>query len=301
MHKKLLSLGAFLLFVSGLSAQELNCKVKINTEQIEGTNKQVFASLEGALSEFVNTRKWSETQFSTVEKIDCSLQFTIKSIPMQDRYSAELVVQSRRPVFNAAYTTSVFNFKDDEVEFNYVENQPIEYNEQSIESNLVGIVSYYVYMILGVDFDSFSPNGGLSFYRMAENIVTLSQTSNEKGWKAFDGDRNRHALVSSFLQESQTPFRELWYEYHRKGLDDMAQNPEKGRSRITQSLDALKKVHEVNPRSVLLSLFIDTKIDELINIYSKASSSEKENIYKLLMDLYPSYSSRLAEIKKESK
>ena len=296
--KKLLSALFVCMSVHVLSAQEFNCKVKINSDQIEGTYKQMFATLETDLTEFINNRKWSEARFTNIEKIDCTLQFTIKSIPSQDRYAADLTVQARRPVYNAAYTTSTFNFRDSEVEFNYVENEPIVFTEHTIESNLVAILSYYMYMILGMDFDSFSPEGGTPYFRQAENIVTLCQTINEVGWKAFDNNKNRHALVSNMLEEKMKPFRQLWYSYHRKGLDDMAQNAEKGKSVITKSLDNLQLLYDANSMSVLLSVFMDTKADELINIYSKSNQTEKDNVYKLLTAIYPSYSQRLEGIRK---
>jgi hypothetical protein len=282
-------------------AQEFNCKVRINSDQIEGTYKQKFQTLETALNEFVNTRRWSEAKFSNVEKIDCTMQFVIKSEASTDRYTAELTVQARRPVFNSAYTTSTLNFKDNDVEFSYIENEPIVYTENTIESNLTAIVSYYLYMILGMDFDSFAPEGGTAYFRQAENIVTLCQTINEKGWKAFDSNKNRHALVSGILEEKMKPFRAMWYDYHRRGLDDMAQNVEKGRTVVTKSLDNLTALQQANSLSVLLSVFIDTKLDELVNIYSKANQSEKESVYKLLTGIYPAYSQRLEAIRKASK
>lgn len=296
--KKILSACLICASVSVVTAQEFNCKVKINADQIEGTYKQMFSTLETDLSEFVNNRKWSEAKFSNIEKIDCTLQFNIKSIPSQDRYAAELIVQARRPVFNAAYTTSTFNFKDNEIEFNYLENEPIVYTDHTIESNLVAIISYYMYMILGMDFDSFSSEGGTPFFRQAENIVTQCQAINETGWKAFDNNKNRHALVTGVMEEKMKPFRQLWYEYHRKGLDDMVQNAEKGKSVITKSLDNLQKIYDANSMSVLLSVFMDTKSDELINIYSKSNQTEKDNVYKLLTAIYPSYSQRLEGIRK---
>ncbi|MEG0948314.1 MAG: DUF4835 family protein [Bacteroidales bacterium] len=299
--KKILSACLICASVSVVTAQEFNCKVKINADQIEGTYKQMFSTLETDLSEFVNNRKWSEAKFSNIEKIDCTLQFNIKSIPSQDRYAAELIVQARRPVFNAAYTTSTFNFKDNEIEFNYLENEPIVYTDHTIESNLVAIISYYMYMILGMDFDSFSSEGGTPFFRQAENIVTQCQAINETGWKAFDNNKNRHALVTGVMEEKMKPFRQLWYEYHRKGLDDMVQNAEKGKSVITKSLDNLQKIYDANSMSVLLSVFMDTKSDELINIYSKSNQTEKDNVYKLLTSIYPAYSQRLEGIRKAAK
>jgi hypothetical protein len=248
----LILLCSLVLLGEYLSAQEFNCKVKINSDKIEGTYKQAFVTLEKDLTEFINTHKWTETKFSNVEKIDCSLNFTINSVPSQDRYAAELTVQARRPVYNAVYTTSTLNFRDTQIEFSYIENEPIEYNENSIESNLVAVVTYYLYMILGIDFDTFSPEGGTPFFRQAENIVTLCQSTNEVGWKAFDNNKNRHALVTEILDEKMKPFRNMWYAYHRQGLDIMAQNPDKGRNMITQSIKNLDLVQKANSMSILL-------------------------------------------------
>ena len=301
--KRIILLVAILMFYfcDNIFSQELNCTVKINAEQIEGTYKQMFSTLENALNEFINTQKWSQAKFNNVEKIDCTFNFVIKSIPQQDRYSGELTVQARRPVYNAAYTTSVFNFKDNEIQFGYVENEPIVYNEYNIESNLVAIVSYYIYMILGVDFDSFSYKGGEPFFKQAANIVTMCQATSEVGWRAFESNRNRHALVTAFTDEATSSFHKLWYDYHRKGLDVMAQSMDKGRSVVSSTFDILQEVKSANSTSVLLSVFIDTKLDELINIYSKAPMNEKQEIYKKLTGLYPGHTSRLQDIKKEFK
>ena len=261
----------------------------------------MFTTLEAELNDFINTRKWTDSKFSNVEKIDCNLNFVIKSVSSQDNYVAELTIQARRPVYNSSYTTNTFNFRDTDVAFEYIENTPIVYNEHTIESNLVAIISYYMYMILGVDFDSFSYMGGTSYFRQAENIVTLCQTIGATGWKAFDSNRNRHALVTGMLEERMVPYRQMWYDYHRKGLDAMAQGAEKGKSVITNSLSTLKDIQSINSQSVLLTLFLDSKIDELINVYSLSSQTEKEDIYKMLTNIYPSYSRRLEDIRKIKK
>ena len=290
-----------LLFVAEVRSQELNASVKINANQIEGTYKQMFTTLESELNEFINTNKWSDAKFSNVEKIDCNFNFTIKSITSQDTYSGELTVQARRPVYNSSYTTATFNFRDTDISFSYQENEPIVYNEQTIESNLVAIVTYYIYVIMGMDFDTFSPGGGNPYFRKAEAIVNLCQSTPESGWRAFDNTRNRHGLVYSLLEENMRPFRELWYNYHRKGLDVMSQGADKGKSVISECVEQMKTIHQANTQSPLLSVFIDTKLDELINVYSQSSASEKENIHKTLLNIYPSYARRIDEIKKESK
>lgn len=299
MFKSILT-SVLVLFGGSLYSQELNCNVKINTNQIEGTYKQMFATLENDLTEFVNSNKWSDAKFSNVEKIDCSFLFTIKSVTSQDAYSGELTVQARRPVYNSSYTTSTINFRDTDISFAYQENEPIVYNEQTIESNLVAIITYYIYIVLGMDFDTFSPMGGNPYFRKAENIVNLCQSISESGWRAFENNRNRHALVYSLLQENMSNFRQLWYNYHRKGLDAMSQGADKGKSVITQSLNEVKTIYEINSQSPLLTLFIDTKLDELINVYSLSAQTEKDEVHKLLSNIYPAYSKRLADIKKTS-
>ena len=298
---RMIGLSLCLLPVTNMFSQELNATVKINANQIEGTYKQMFTTLESELTEFINNNKWSEAKFSNVEKIDCSFLFTIKSVTSQDSYAGELTVQARRPVYNSAYTTSTFNFRDTDITFSYQENEPIVYNQQTVESNLVAIVTYYIYMILGVDFDTFSPGGGTGYFRQAENIVNLCQGIGETGWRAFDNPRNRHGLVYSMLEESMRPYRELWYNYHRKGLDAMSQGAEKGKSVITECISNITTIHDVNSRSPLLTVFIDSKLDVRINVYSLSAASEKENIHKTLSNIYPSYTKRLDEIKKVQK
>ena len=301
MIKKFVAVLFISLCSCAIFAQEFNCVVKINSDQVEGTYKQMFTTLEAELNDFINTRKWTDSKFSNVEKIDCNLNFVIKSVSSQDNYVAELTIQARRPVYNSSYTTNTFNFRDTDVAFEYIEKTPIVYNEHTIESNLVAIISYYMYMILGVDFDSFSYMGGTSYFRQAENIVTLCQTIGATGWKAFDIYINRHALVPGMLEERMVPYRQMWYDYHRKGLDAMAQGAEKGKSVITNSLSTLKDIQSINSQSVLLTLFLDSKIDELINVYSLSSQTEKEDIYKMLTNIYPSYSRRLEDIRKIKK
>ena len=188
----------FLLLSSFLSAQELNCRVQVNSDKIQGTNKQVFTTLEQAISEYINNRKWSNAQISNNERIECTFLFTVNEVE-DNRYKCDLQVQSRRPVYNASYSTAMLNFRDTEFEFNYQEYEPLVYNENTLESNLTAVIDFYVYMILGLDFDSFSPEGGTVFFQKAEKIVAMGQSSMEIGWKAFESNRNRHALMSAFI------------------------------------------------------------------------------------------------------
>ncbi len=286
-----------LLFVPLLSwGQELDCRVEINSDQVQGTNTSIFETLKEAITEYVNDRKWTTAQLSTVERIQCSMLFTVKDYA-DNRFTCELQVQSRRPVYNSSYTTTLFNFKDDKVEFDYQEFEPLVFSEQTMESNLTAIINYYVYIILGIDFDSFSPRGGAPFFEMARQVVTMGQSSMESGWKAFEDTRNRHALLSAFVEQSTIGFRDLWYVYHRNGLDEMALSVDKSRAKITQSLEQLKQIYEAAPMSVLIPLFKDAKLDELVNIYSKAPSTEKEAVYEILINMYPTDSQTIEKIR----
>ena len=298
MKKILFILWAFSAFAATrLPAQELSCRVQINSDKIQGTNKQVFTTLQQAVTEYINTRKWSDAQIAVNEKIDCNLLIVVNSVN-DTRYSCELQVQSRRPVYNSSYTTTMLNFRDTQFEFNYQEFDPLIYNETTMESNLTGVLDFYVYMILAIDFDSFSYKGGESFFQRAADLVTLGQSTQEVGWEGFGSNRNRHALLTAFTEGRNEPFRRLWYEYHRLGLDEMALSMEKGRSKITESLKKLAEVYELSSTSVLLPLFSDAKLDEVVNIYSEAPRQEKEEVYKIMNRLYPTETKRLEPLRK---
>ena len=271
-----------LLLPSLSAAQELNCRVEVNSDQIQGTNKEVFTTLKEAITEYINDRKWSTAQISPVERIDCSMLFTVKEYT-DNRFVCELQVQSRRPVYNSSYTTTLINFKDTKVEFNYQQYEPLVFSETSIESNLTAVINFYVYMILGVE--------------LAHQVVNLGQSSMEAGWKAFEDTRNRHALLSAFIEQSTAGFRQLWYDYHRGGLDEMALSVDKGRAKITDAIQQLQKVYEAAPMSVLIPLFKDAKLDELVNVYSKAPVSEKESVYETLSGIYPTENTILEKIR----
>ncbi len=278
------------------SAQELNCKVEVNSDQIQGTNKQVFETLESSINDYMNTTKFSEAQFSTNEKIDCQLFFTVKEYT-DNIIKGDLQIQAIRPVYNSSYTTTLINFKDTKIEFTYQENEPLIFSENSMESNLTAILNFYAYFILAVDFDSFSPRGGEQFYEKAAYIVQMAQSSGESGWKAFEDTKNRSSVLTAYTQPSTAGIRDLLYEYHRTGLDEMALSPDKGRAKITSTIEYIKKIYEVAPMSVALSMFKDAKLDELVNIYSKSPQSERDNVYEILYPIYPTETERLNKIK----
>ena len=296
-HIKALVLFFALGCCSVSAAQELNCAVEINSGQVQG-NKEVFMTLQQAIAEYMNTNKWTDAQFYANEKIECKMFLTVKSYEEGGMMSGDLQVQAIRPVYNASYTTTLFNFKDSNVEFTYSLNEPLIFSENSMESNLTAILNFYAYLIIALDFDSFSPLGGDLYYEKAAAVVRLAQSSGETGWKAFEDTKNRSAVLSAYYDSNTSAaIRDVIYKYHRKGLDEMVLSPNKGRAVITESLGSLKKVYDVAPMSVCLSIFKDSKLDELVNVYSKASSTEKETVYELLYPLYPTESTRLDKIK----
>ena len=282
------------------NAQELNCTVEVNADQIENSSKEVFETLEQAIAEYVNTNKWTNAQFMAHERIECRMYFTIKSYD-GDKMTGDLQVQSMRPVYNSSYTTTVLNFKDSNVEFSYVENEPLVYSEMSMESNLTAIINFYCFMIIAMDFDTFSPDGGTPYYELAANVVRLAQSSGETGWKAFEDNKNRSAVLSAYTDNATHGIRTILYNYHRLGLDQMAVSVDKGRASVTACIEELKKVYDAAPMSVCLSIFRDAKLDELVNIYSEAGTTEKTKVYELLYPLYPTEGTRLDKIKKTEK
>lgn len=281
---------------NSLTAQELKCEVEINSDQVQGTNKSVFNTLKEAINDYMNTTKFSQAQIAANEKIECKLFFTIKEYD-DNTLTGDLQVQSTRPVYNSTYTSTLINFKDTKIEFTYQENEPLVFSENSMESNLTAILNFYAYLILAIDFDTFSPRGGEQFYERADNIVQMAQSSGESGWKAFEDTKNRSSVLSAYTEPNTSIIRDLLYKYHRTGLDEMVLSPDKGRAAITASIESIKKIYDVSPMSVALSMFKDAKLDELVNIYSKANSTEREKVYEWLYPIFPTEAERLDKIK----
>ena len=279
-------------------ANEFNAQVKINSDKIQGTNKQVYTTLQDALTQFINTRKWTDATFGINERIDCTFNIIINEAT-DNSYKAELQIQASRPVYNSSYVTTLLNFRDTQLDFDYTEFEQLEYTENTLNSNLIATVVFYLYTILGLDFDSFSPRGGTAFFQQAQQVVTLAQSQMSwNGWKAFDSDRNRHAIATSLNENASEGYRDMWYNYHRKGLDEMAANVDRGRTTILSLLPTLEELKKTRPTSVLLQMFADSKLDEVVAIYSKATTTEKQEGYKMLSSLYPAMTTRLEPLKK---
>ncbi|MDR2843966.1 MAG: DUF4835 family protein, partial [Candidatus Symbiothrix sp.] len=260
--------------------------------------KTIFTSLERALNQFINETHWSSTTFSVNERIDCTFSINIMEQPSDNIFKAELFVQSRRPVYNAAYSTTVLNYRDTKFDFEYMENAAIQTQQNTLSSNLEAVISFYVQLILALDFDSFSPMGGSVFFRSAQNIATMAYSSGWSGWSAFDDNKSRSSMINAYLDESLKKYHELWYTYHRKGLDEMAANPDRGRLTILNALPYLKEMRQVRSSELILQMFADSKLDEMISIAEKATQEEKKEIYDLLRGVFPSMSNQLETLKK---
>ena len=276
------------------TAQELNCKFTVNYSQIQGTSTQVFTTLENALMEFINTRRWTQAQYEVNERIRCSMNLTVKEYNEADgRWKCELIVQSTRPVWQSGYQTVVFSFKDTDVAFNYREFDPLQLRDNVIDSNLTAVIAYYAYMIIAKVI-----NRKEKLICVGKIIIKLAaQNLGETGWKAFDSSRNRYALVSDYLEDGMTPLRKLMYGYHRTGMDELSVNVTRARAVITSMLSGLKEAQQNKPMSALPGLFTEIKKDELINLYSRAAMKEKEEICELLSSVNPSLTTEWEKIK----
>lgn len=303
-NKFLMLLAALLCAFSAVAddeATELNCEVEVNAQKITDGSREIFNELKQTVTDYMNTTKWTNAVFGTNEKIYCKLMFTISSWDNNTGLmKGDLQIQSQRPVYNSAYTTSIINFRDTKVDFFFETGQQLVFSELEMQDNLTAILNFWAYMIIAMDFDSFELNGGSPYYERAAQVVRLAQSSGESGWKAFEDNTNRSAVLSAFTDNGTAPIRQMLYDYHRLGLDQMVITVDKGRSAITHTLENLAKIYDVAPMSVCLTMFKDAKLDELINVYSKANATEKETVYEMLYQVYPSETNRLDQIKKTS-
>lgn len=284
-------LGLFSMWFVAAGAQELNCTVTINSEQIEGSNKQVFETLKQGIEEYMNQNRWTNMTFAETEKIECSMLIVVKQV-LGNSYSCEMTLQSRRPVYGTTYTTPLLNFKDNAFNFTYQEFDRIEWQQNQFTTNLTAMLAYYCYLIIGHDLDSYQRLGGTPCFRMCEEIVNACQSasmegSEQKGWLAFDSNRNRYALINNLQDEAFKKYRNFYYEYHRLGLDEMSGNVTNGRARIAEGLPVLKEAYRARPATYVINTFLDAKADELVDIFRKGTDKEKKEVYDLLIDIDP--------------
>lgn len=295
-------LTLFVLMVLGINqlfAQELRCNISISAQKIQGANRTMFETMQSDLYEFMNNRKWTDQKYSMDERIECSFFITLDEQLSSDEFKGSIQVQARRPVFNSSYETILLNIKDKDFHAKYVEYQTLEFNETSNKDNLTNILAFYAYIVLGMDYDSFSPEGGTEFFQKAQTIVNNSQNAREKGWKAFESERNRYWLVENILNKSYSGFRACTYQYNRQGLDLMAEKAPEGRAAIAESLKLIQKVFRSRPSLYILQVFFDAKSDELVNIFSGNSFPDERNrVSVILNECDPSNGSKYEKILK---
>ena len=270
-------------------AQELQMKVTVNHSQIEGTDAAVFDNLQSTLEQFVNERQWTDLQFQKNERIQCNLNITVtKYVREEKKFECSAMIQANRPVYNSAYTTTLYNNKDNDFHFEFSEFDQLNFNEEMVVDNqLTALIAYYAYLIIGLNLDSFAPLGGSDILQRCMHLVNNAQSLGFSGWKSFEDSKNRFAIINDYLDEAMKPFRQMQYDYYRKGLDEMANNAERGRTEISATLqENLKKAHDDKPLSLLPQIWLDFKKEELANIYKgKGTQKEKESLYELLMSI----------------
>ena len=288
------------LVCNNCMAQELQAKITINTQKVGVTDKSVFENLQQNLEQFVNERQWTELQFQKNERIVCNFNITVnKYDKTANTFECTALIQANRPVYNSQYTTTLYNNTDNNFNFEYAEFDQLNFNEEMVDNQLTALMAYYAYLIIGLNLDSFSPLGGTDVLQRCMNLTNNAQNLTFPGWKAFDDSRNRFAIINDYLDEGMKPFRQLQYDYYRKGLDEMATNAERGRTEITTALEQnLKKCHEDKPLSRLPQIWTDYKRDELSNIYKgKGTPKEKESIYDILFSINASQNTAWNKIK----
>ncbi|MEL6303792.1 MAG: DUF4835 family protein [Bacteroidota bacterium] len=288
MGRKIPILILFLVAVFG-RGQELNCEVVVNSDQVNQTNQQIFRTLERSLNDFVNKSKWTDRVYNENERVNARMFITVTQYE-SDRFEANIQIQSSRPIYNSSYESPVFNFKDNAFNFQYQEFQPLVYNQNVFESNLIGVMTYYVYVILGLDADTFSLQGGDEFYRKAQNIVTQAQGSNFSGWNQETGQRTRFELIDNLLSNSFREYRIAMYNYHRKGLDILGDNNSTGKQVIAGSLRLFETLIKRRPNAFLIQTFFDAKSEEIQNIFSDGPKVDIVKLKETLNRVAPFYS-----------
>ena len=289
-----------LLSLTPTSAQELDAKIKINHSKVGVTDKNVFENLEQTLEQFVNERQWTALQFQKNERISVNINITVNKYDKTNGlFECSALIQANRPVWGAQYSSVLYNNRDADFNFQFVEFDQLNFNEENIDNQLTALMAYYAYLIIGLDLDSFSPMGGTEILQRCMNLVNNAQNLEFSGWKPYDNNRNRFALINDYLDEGMKAFRQLHYDYYRKGLDEMTTNVERGRTNITEALQTgLKGAHDSQPLSLLPQIWTDFKRDELANIYkAKGTPKEKETVYDLLMAINASQSNAWNKIK----
>jgi len=288
-----------LMLTSAALSQELNCKVIVNADRIQTTERTVFSDMETAFTQFLNQRKWTDDEFTTDERIDCNIILTLdpnESTPSAGTWGASVQILSSRPVYNTAYESVLFNFADRDFQFSYVLSQPLQFNVNSYTNNITSLLAFYAYVIIGLDYDSFSELGGTKYFQIANQIVSNAQNSNYSGWTQFNSVRNRYWLSENLLSNIFEPLRKALYTYHIQGLDIFQDDPETARNNIIAGLKDIQKANQSRPRSIITISFLDAKADELTHIFKQAPLAQKREAYAILTKIDPSKTDTFSQI-----
>ena len=296
----LITASGFLMPCNKVAAQELNARITINHSQIQGTDNAVFDELQQTLTQFVNDRQWTALQFQKNERIPCSFNITVtKYDKSTNMFTCKAVIQATRTAYNSSYNTTIYSNQDNDFNFEYAQFDQLNFNEEAVDNQLTALMAYYAFLMIGINLDTFAPMGGEDVLQRCMNLANNCQNLNFPGWKAFDNDRNRFAIINDYLDGAMKPFRQLQYDYYRNGLDEMATNADRGRTNISTAIEEnLKKCHEDRPMSLLPQIWTDYKRDELANIYKgKGTQKEKEQVYQILFGLNASQNNAWQKIK----
>ncbi|MBN1819534.1 MAG: DUF4835 family protein [Prolixibacteraceae bacterium] len=293
-----------LLFLIGIffygNSQDLRCRVSVQSTKIRGANRNLFRTMQVDITDFMNNRQWTDHKYQMDERIECNIFIKLDQQISSDEFKGTINVQLKRPVFGSTYESSVLNIQDEDFQCKYVEFQPLEFNETNNKDNLTNVLAYYAYIIIGMDYDTFSPEGGTPYYEKAQQIVQNSQNAREKGWKSFESERNRYWLVENLLNRSYSDFRTCMYNYHRLGLDVMSDKPEEGRAVIAESLRGLQKVFRRRPSVYILQVFFDAKKNELVQVFTESYPDERNRVLTILNEVDPSNGTLYESIKESS-
>ena len=284
-------------------AQELNCRVQVTHSQIQTTNTKLFETMQKDINEFINNQKWTEHIFAPEEKVECNILINITQQIGSNKFVSTLQIQSRRPVYQSNFYSSMLNLQErkEDFRFEYVEGQPLIYSQNSFISNLTSVLAFYAYIVIGLDYDSFSKFGGNVYFQKAQNIVNMAQSSGNAGtgWQAQESQQNRYWLSENLNNEVYKPIREFIYRSHRLGYDELANNLEKGRADITESLKLLQQAHRKKPNSYLMEVYFNAKADEMIQLFKEGQAFEKKQAYNILREVNPPNATRYEELSKE--
>lgn len=288
MRRLVLTLFTVVVVTSITLSQELNCRVIIDAQQVQSTERDIFDEMEIAFAQFLNDRKWTNDNFTNEERINCNLIINISSMPSISNFEASVQILSARPVFESSYESILLNFGDRDWTFEYAPSQPLNYNDNAFNNNITSLLAFYAYVIIGLDYDSFESMAGQPYLERAWQVVNNAQQSGFAGWNQFGSIRNRYWLAENLINQQMEPLRASIYSYHRQGMDLMQTDPDKARTTILEGLKKIQQVNNTRPRAILTISYLDAKTDELANVFSQGNPTVRRNAHNIITQIDPS-------------